>query len=512
VSTAPTYVSLFAGAGGFDIGFDHAGFRCEAQVEIDKTARSVLARHWPDVPRYEDVRGFGKKQVKRVDVVAGGFPCQDVSTAGKRAGFAGERSSLFFEMARVVRELRPDYVVWENVPGLLTSDEGRDFLAVLVELDGLGFDGGWRTVDAQFFGVPQQRRRVFGMFARRHLGAGCAAEILALAESRSRRTPKGRKKGKGVAAPLTASLGRRGGAPAHGDTDGQFVVGYSELGEGHATFRETEAATSLRTNAGGGSQVANLVVHGGGQACGERRGNATLSAKGGTGRIDYDTENFVLRVCQTGANGDNVRPGDTAYTLNAGEPPQVVCVGVLSPDASPKGRADGVAYSLTHREGRGHGNGQAVCVTGTVTHTLTGESYDAGEDGTGRGTPIVFNWQSGGDCRLNPKDLPDALSVGQVPAVYQCHGSNVGPMGTLRAGNGNEAGGVPFVSSGSLVRRLTPRECERLMGWPDDWTRWRDTGTEIKDGPRYRLCGNGVVGTVSEWLARRLMATIRGVE
>lgn len=490
---APTVGSLFSGAGGFDIGFDRAGFEVLWQVEIDRTARDVLAKHWPGVARHEDVRAVGSHNLAPVDVVVGGFPCQDVSTAGKRAGFeGGERSSLWFEMVRVIRELRPPFVVWENVPGLLSADDGRAFGWVLRELADLGFDGGWRCVDAQFFGVPQQRRRVFGVFARGHSGAERAAEVLALAEGVRRRTPSRRKAGAGVAATLTRGS-HGGGVNPPGrrqEDDVNLVVGtFAELGEGHATYQEAEVATSLRTNTGGGSQVANLAVFGGGDTSGERGGNATLSAKGGTGRQDFDTENFVLiHDCrpEKQQNGLGVRVSSVSYTLDTLGAQAVLVpggVGCQAPDATPKGRTDGLAYTLTGRKERGHGHGMAVCVTGTVTHTLTGEGADAGEDGTGRGTPIVFNWQSGGDCRLNPSSLPDALSVGQTPAVH------IGPV----------------------VRRLTPRECERLMGWPDDHTRWRANGQEIKDGPRYRLCGNGVVGTVAEWLATRL-AGVMGAE
>jgi DNA (cytosine-5)-methyltransferase 1 len=121
----PTVGSLFSGAGGFDIGFDRAGFALAWQVEIDPTARDVLARHWPDVERHEDVRTVGKKNLAPVDVVVGGFPCQDVSVAGKGKGLSGARSGLFYEMARVIRELRPACVVWENVPGLRSNDGGR---------------------------------------------------------------------------------------------------------------------------------------------------------------------------------------------------------------------------------------------------------------------------------------------------------------------------------------------------------------------------------------------------
>lgn len=426
----PSFGSLFAGAGGFDMGFDAAGFACAWQVEIDGTARDVLARHWPDVPRHPDVRGVGKKTLARVDVVVGGFPCQDVSTAGKRGGFeGGVRSSLWYEMLRVIDELRPAYVCWENVPGLLSADDGRAFGWVLRGLADLGFDGAWRTCDAQFFGVPQQRRRVFGVFARGRSGAERCAEILALAEGVRRRTSKGRKAGAGSAA---AAAGGAGGGLRASDDLNQHDTGHR--------------AAKLRP----GALACGHLVFGGGDCRGEPLAAAAITTKGA--RQDFDTDNFVLM------------PGG---------------VGCLAPDATPKGRVDGLAYTLTGGATRGHGNGMAVCVTVPVTPTLPAQVGT--EDGTGRGTPVVAFAQN---QRIDVPHLapPPAVTCG---------------------------GGKPGVQIGPVVRRLTPRECERLMGWGDDWTRWRADGREIADRPRYRLCGNGVVGTVSRWIAGRV-ATVMG--
>lgn len=208
-----TYVSLFAGVGGFDLGFDAAGFRCLAQVEIDRQCRSVLALRWPDVPRYDDVRSFGREQVPTCDIVVGGFPCQDLSVAGNRGGLEGKRSGLFYELARVCFELRPRFLVWENVGGLLSSDGGRDLARILRHLGDGGFFGAWRVLDARHFGVPQSRRRVFGVFARGRSGAERCAEVLALREGGTRRTPARRKAGKGVAATLTRGSGSAGVNP-----------------------------------------------------------------------------------------------------------------------------------------------------------------------------------------------------------------------------------------------------------------------------------------------------------
>jgi len=161
-----TIGSLFAGVGGFDLGFERAGARVLWQVENDAHAIAVLARRWPDVERHEDVCTVGAHNLPRVDVLVGGFPCQDVSIAGTivggRRGLLGARSGLFDEFIRIARELRPQWTVIENVSGLLTSRRGRDFHTVLASLAECGFyDRAYRVLDAQYFGVPQRRSRVF---------------------------------------------------------------------------------------------------------------------------------------------------------------------------------------------------------------------------------------------------------------------------------------------------------------------------------------------------------------
>src|SRR3990167_5596480 len=118
--------SLFTGVGGFDLGFERAEMTCAWQAEKDKHCLQVLANHWPNIKRYEDVKDVGRN-AEPIDLLCGGFPCQDLSVAGKRAGLAGERSGLWFEFARIIGELRPRWVVIENVPGLLSSNSGRDF-------------------------------------------------------------------------------------------------------------------------------------------------------------------------------------------------------------------------------------------------------------------------------------------------------------------------------------------------------------------------------------------------
>ncbi|WP_287876826.1 DNA cytosine methyltransferase [Aquitalea sp.] len=157
----PTIGSLFAGIGGFDIGFENAGFTTAWQVEINPICRAVLADRFPHARQFDDVRTVGAHNLSAVDVLVGGFPCQDLSTMGARQGLAGQRSGLFFEVCRLARELQPRWLVLENVTGLLSCRDGQDFQTVISTLAECGYLGCWRVLDASCFGVPTKRRRVF---------------------------------------------------------------------------------------------------------------------------------------------------------------------------------------------------------------------------------------------------------------------------------------------------------------------------------------------------------------
>jgi len=239
--TALTYGSLFSGIGGFDLGFDRAGLVCRWQVEKDDKARAVLAKRWPGVVRYEDVKEVGKQNLEPVDIICGGFPCQDLSVAGQRGGLAGERSGLWFEFYRVITELKPRWCIIENVPGLLSScgcgtcgavrrilrvhkylrgkrkinqpcavcragkrmlasHRGRDFAVILRGLVECGYGVAWRILDSQYFGVAQRRRRVFIVAS---LGSGDAAKVLFERESSAGDTPPSRETGACFAAAIT---------------------------------------------------------------------------------------------------------------------------------------------------------------------------------------------------------------------------------------------------------------------------------------------------------------------
>jgi len=183
-------VSLFAGVGGFDLALQRNGAEIVASVEIDKHARKILEKQFPHTNHLEDVCNVTGEQLFNLGfessgIIVGGFPCQDLSVAGKRAGLSGKRSGLFYEVARILSETKAQNFVLENVPGLLSSQNGADMAAVIGTLADLGYSVAWRVLDAQYFGVPQRRRRVFIVG---NLGDNwrTPAEVLAIAEGRER--------------------------------------------------------------------------------------------------------------------------------------------------------------------------------------------------------------------------------------------------------------------------------------------------------------------------------------
>jgi DNA (cytosine-5)-methyltransferase 1 len=205
-----TAVSLFAGIGGFDLALQRAGVEVVASVEWDKHAQNILRRRFPETTVLGDIQEVTGEQLIRAGftpddgIITGGFPCQDLSVAGKRAGLAGKRSGLFWEICRLLDETRSQTIILENVPGLLSSNHGRDMAVVIEALVERGYRVGWRVLDAQYFGVPQRRRRVFIVGC---LGDGGRRpeEILAIGESRARYLEKIRQEREKVARVLAES-------------------------------------------------------------------------------------------------------------------------------------------------------------------------------------------------------------------------------------------------------------------------------------------------------------------
>ncbi len=169
--------SFFAGIGGFDLGFERAGYEVVFQCERDSFCQSVLRKHWPSIPLVGDINEVHPDDIPYADVWCGGFPCQDLSLAnqGKRLGLEGGRSGLFHKFAGLASIVRPKWLVIENVVGLLNSHGGEDFRIVLSTLDELGYCTAWRVLDSKYYGTPQRRRRTFLVAS---LGTSCASRVL----------------------------------------------------------------------------------------------------------------------------------------------------------------------------------------------------------------------------------------------------------------------------------------------------------------------------------------------
>lgn len=265
-------LDLFSGIGGFSLGLEWTGgFRTVAFCEIEPYCQAVLRKHWPDVPIYDDVRTLTADTLRRdgiaVDVICGGFPCQDLSFAGKRAGLEGARSGLWAEYARLIGEVRPRFVIVENVPGLLSLGMGR----VLGDLAALGYDAVWDCIPAAAVGAPHLRDRVW------IVGYAASARLHAAAQPGVHREEKG-------AGPRDAQPQRRGDDVAHASSQrdqsrgisGELVCeGREAESEGHQRQRRRHAAD------GGGQDVADAASERCGEAGEDREQPAQRTASGG---------------------------------------------------------------------------------------------------------------------------------------------------------------------------------------------------------------------------------------
>lgn len=454
----PKYGSLFAGVGGFDIGFDAAGWECGFQVEWDKHCQQVLTHHWPQVPKWWDVSEVNGAELPPVDLITFGSPCQDLSLAGKRAGLEGSRSNLFFEATRIIKEMRdatngqfPRWAIWENVAGAFSSNGGKDFDAVVQEMVNIGgHHVEWHCLDAQFFGVPQRRRRVFviACFDPSILSRG-GQTLLPVGEGRRRNTSTRNKKRQETPLPIGNSFKTSSSTfrmRAFGDyKDVTDIIVESTIQTNNTIgFSHTQGLDPQPSD----ETFPTLRVGGAGQAV----------------AIPIDD----VREIEKHQNGSGIgQEGDPAYTLDT-----------MS--------ASGVAYTtadivgtLAARDFKDVGN-QYV-----EEHKLVVE------------TDIAPTLRSGGDGGV-PSSRGEHLVVEAYDEYNDVLGGEV--HHALRAGTKQSTG----VVTDMVVRRLTPVECERLMGWPDNHTLYRADGTTNSDTTRYKMCGNGVASPVAQWIAEHL--------
>ena len=262
------YISLFSGIEAASVAWLPLGWKPVAFSEIDPFPKSVLAHRYPNVPDLGDITKIDwSTYVGSADVVVGGSPCQSFSIAGNRTGLKGA-SGLMWEYVRAVRELRPQWFVWENVPGALSSSHGEDFRCLLQSMDDLGYGLAWRVLDAQFFGVAQRRRRVFLVG---HLGDRRAAEVLFEPESLRWDTPSSREKREALTRGTADRIGTAGKSISWNRHDGRCMYSAdpslvqtlsASMGTGGDNVPPVYCGSDSGTNSAIGLDVApTLTVH-----------------------------------------------------------------------------------------------------------------------------------------------------------------------------------------------------------------------------------------------------------
>lgn len=505
-----TFGSVCSGLEAASVAWTPLGWRAAWLAEIEPFPCAVLAHHYPDVPNLGDMTkvaalvrdGF----VPAPDVFCGGTPCQAFSIAGLRNSLDDERGNLslvFCEIAdeidarRAATGLLPTVVFWENVPGVLSTKDNAFgcFLAGLAgEDDPIEPPGGkwayagcvygpartvaWRTLDAQYFGVAQRRRRVFVVASARE--GFDPAQVLFEFDGVRRDSPPSRQTGQDAAAGTLRS------------TDGGSDVDHACAGQ-------------LQPVGADGGVICMAHGQGGAEISVERSPTLTCNHEA---PIAFDSRQ------------DCVSSSDVFGALGSSSPQaQAVAFSCNDHGADATVELAPTMRAMGHQGSHANAGGQlAVCITGAITHTLKAEGFDASEDGTGRRQPIVaaFAENSRAEIRLEGGDgsRTDALSTG----------------------GGKPGQGTPMVMAGMAVRRLTPRECERLQDFPDDytlipfgrtvrpekldqdWIKYLMRGGAMTreqvvraaaDGPRYKATGNSWAVSNVAWLGRRIDAAIR---
>ena len=456
-----THGELFAGISGFGLGAQQADIKTLWAVEIDVACRKVLKRHYPNIIILEDVMKCGAHNLPPVDIISFGSPCQDMSVAGKRTGLKGARSNLFYEAIRICYELKPTFAVWENVPGALSSNAGRDFASVLASFRDIGArDIAWTVLDAQYFGVAQRRRRVFLVADFR---AERAAQILFESEGVSWNPEKIRKQRQSVARPLANST-----TTNRGDESQQtFITAFDwQVGDGgnDKSFR--------------GKSRQSIV----------RSGDYAQLRAGAVDAIAIVIPPIAYNI-QSNDGGKHRRKDRPDGGLYVNETDTALTVGSTDTTVI----ADKISKSLTSRNTRIDDDTETFVVAPTLNSSGARTERPSGqEEEPGF---YAMDWQPGGDVRLNISEThTSALQANQVPAVSQPIRSN-----PYNNSDPSMEANMHIVQQPG-VRRLTPLECSRLQGFPDDWL----NNLDLSDNAKYRMLGNAVAVPCAKWIFKRI--------
>jgi len=430
------YLSVCSGIEAATVAWHPLGWQPVGFSEIEKFPSQVLAHHYPDVPNFGDMTKFKEWNLEsNIDVFVGGTPCQSFSVAGLRKGLDDPRGNLMLTYLAIANQYRPKWLVWENVPGVLSSNGGLDFASLLRGMGECGYGFAYRILDAQYFGVAQRRRRVFVV--------GClgdwrsAAAVLFERHSLSGHPAPSREKGKEVASYTPSSIG-----------------GYSE---GVGTLRAHGG------DIGGGSE--NLIA----------------------------SKNWPAKISSTLDTTFGTKQGLEDQHVNAGCPMFV-----------PVAKTYGIPGNWIGRKPENGGNATepmnniAPCLTKTDQHGVAQNiAYDIKQHHNPQPTDTIqittknCSMVRGDTPLIQGTDLYNGAITGDVAATMSTHGSDGSGTG-------------PTVMQEMAVRRLTTKECERLQGFPDNYTNIKFKGKPTPDGPRYKALGNSMAVPVMAWIGKRI--------
>jgi DNA (cytosine-5)-methyltransferase 1 len=525
------YLSVCSGIEAATVAWHPLGWTAAAYSEIEKFPSQVLAHHYPDVPNVGDMTKFKEWNLGPIDLLVGGTPCQSFSVAGLRKGLDDPRGNLMLTFLAIADQHRPRWLVWENVPGVLSSNGGKDFGTFLGALGELGYGAAYRILDAQFFGVAQRRRRVFVVG---YLGDWrAAAAVLFERHSLSGDSAPSREKRKEVA------QGARASAAISSHWDGDYphpTLNQSAKGSGGVGFSNQE----IFSQRGAYLAAQPIATHGIGE--GGELARCLNACDTASGRMDVSVDTFVSQPIAFTTEQTPKFNQDQALTLTKSESKHNQCVaqpisfsGQMS---EPQTNVDmtqtlqaknpmAVAVPMTNRS---DGTGTRPTVMqpiGIFQDSEFGVSHydNAGTLRAGRipehqmvMQPIPFDTtqitskanyskpESGDPCHplaagAHPPAIVGAFKPGQSAQAHSIGYENeMAP--TLEAGSGGN--NKPAVHHGMAVRRLTPVECERLQGFPDNYTDIQPKGKATPDGPRYKALGNSMAVPVMAWIGKRI--------
>lgn len=456
------------------------GWQWAFESEIEAFPSAVMHHHRPDVPNLGDMTQYRSWPDATIDLLVGGTPCQSFSVAGLRKGLDDPRGNLALVFIGLVDRYRPRWVVWENVPGVLSSNEGRDFQAFIDGMAEIGYFGAWRVLDAQWFGVAQRRRRVFAVFCPGDWRP--AAAVLFEPESLRGDSAPGREAGEGPTHSVIkgAAIGRK---PEAGPQFGE-VLEDGTCYTLNCTEQHAVAGTLGGSSQSGGFRTTDLDNSGAfiPEIAPTLNDCSNGGGANGPGR-SVDSVKSLIAMAHGQTNAAVIQDGTGRGTA-------MVPVAFSCKDNGRDAQQDisPTLRSMSHDGSHANGGGQMAVSQPRFARNGRGAPSDLapaltsepGQTGKGDSLPCVFGFN--GDQSEKTRSMGEAIE--QAP--------------TLRADG-------PAHVNASAVRRLTPTECERLQGFPDGYTDipWRGK-KHAPDGPRYKALGNSMAVPAVRWIGERI--------